>query len=367
MVSNWIHRHPRLVDAVMLLALALFYVVAGKKLHRSADGLPIAVVEILPLLVRRRFPLAVLAVVTAAALVEVAVYGSAILPFAAAFAVYTAAANLDRRTSLIASATSGAALLLFALARGGYGAFLDIALPFGVAWVVGDSLGTRRAYLSELELRAEWLEREQQAEAARAVAEEQARIARELHDVIAHSVSVMVVHAAAGRAAFDQRPQRACEALETIESTGRSALGELRRLLGAVRDGDPNYEPQPGLSRLASLIDQVRGSGLEVVLEVEGSPIPLPAALELSAYRVVQEALTNTLKHAQASHVDVHLHYRANQLEIEVRDNGTGKGNAAGGGSGLIGMRERVAAVGGTLSTGVAPSGGYLVKASVPL
>lgn len=368
MVSNWIRRHPRFVDAVMVLALALFYVVAGKKLHRWADGLPIAVVEIVPLLVRRRFPLPVLAVATAATLVEVAVYGSAIVPFAAAVAVYSVAANLDRRTSLIVSTTSGAALLLLAVARDGYGdAFVDIALPFGVAWVVGDSLGTRRAYMSELELRAERLEREQQAEAARAIAEEQARIARELHDVIAHNVSVMVVHAAAGRAAFNERPQRACEALETIESTGRSALGELRRLLGAVRDGDPDYEPQPGLSRLASLIDQVRGSGLEVLLHVEGTPTPLPAALELSAYRVVQEALTNTLKHAQASHVDVHLHYHANQLEIEVRDNGTGNGNAAGGGSGLIGMRERVAAVGGTLSTGAAPGGGYQVKASVPL
>jgi signal transduction histidine kinase len=367
MVSNWIHRHPRLVDAVMVLALALFYVVAGKKLHRSADGLPIAVVEIVPLLVRRRFPLPVLAVVTAATLVEVAVYDSAIVPFAAAVAVYTVAANLDRRTSLIASATSGAALLLFAVARDGYGAFLDIALPFGVAWVVGDSLGTRRAYLSELELRAEWLEREQQAEAARAVAEEQARIAREFHDVIAHNVSVMVVHAAAGRAAFNERPQRACEALETIESTGRSALGELRRLLGAVREGDPDYEPQPGLSRLPALIDQVRGSGLQVVLHIEGTPTPLPAALELSAYRVVQEALTNTLKHAQASCVDVHLQYRANQLEIEVRDNGTDNGNAAEGGSGLIGMRERVAAVGGTLSAAAAPGGGYQVKASLPL
>lgn len=367
MVSNWIRRHPRLVDAFVVLALAVFYLVAGKKLHRWTDGLSIAVVEIVPLLARRRFPLPVLAVVTAATLVEVAVYGSAIVPLAAAVAVYTVAANLDRRTSLLASATSGAALLLLAAARDGYGAFVEIALPFGVAWVVGDSAGTRRAYLSELELRAERLEREQQAEAARAVAEEQARIARDLHDVIAHNVSVMVVHAAAGRTAFNERPQRALEALETIESTGRSALGELRRLLGAVRDGDPDYEPQPELSRLPALIDQVRGSGLEVVLHVEGTPTPLPAALDLSAYRVVQEALTNTLKHARASHVDVHLHYRVDQLEIEVRDNGTGDGNAAGGGSGLIGMRERVAAVGGTLSTGATPGGGYQVRASVPL
>src|SRR5262249_24107432 len=195
----------------------------------------------------------------------------------------------------------------------------------------------------------------------------QARIARELHDVIAHNVSVMVVQAAAGRDAFEERPQRAREALETIEATGRSALGELRRLLGAVRDGDPDYEPQPGLSGLPTLIDRVRTSGLEVVLHVEGVPTPLPAAVELSAYRVVQEALTNTLKHAMATRVGVGLRYAANELGIEVRDDGRATGTGAGTGSGLIGMRERLAAFGGTLSAGSAPGGGYAVEARFPL
>jgi len=175
------------------------------------------------------------------------------------------------------------------------------------------------------------------------------------------------VHAAAGLDAFDERPHRAREALETIEETGRAALGELRRLLNAVRDGDPDYEPQPDLSRLPSLIDQVRSSGLEVVMHVEGTAAPLPAAVELSAYRVVQEALTNTLKHALASRVDVRLRYDTNELEVDVRDNGRATGNGAGTGSGLIGMRERLAAVGGTLSAGAAPGGGYAVKARFPL
>jgi signal transduction histidine kinase len=268
---------------------------------------------------------------------------------------------------LIASATAGAVISLIALARDGYHSLLQTVLLFGIAWVVGDNLGTRRAYTHELELRAERLEREQQAEAARAVAEEQARIARELHDVIAHNVSVIVVHAAAGRDAFDERPQRAREALETIEATGRSALAELRRLLNAVRDRNPDYEPQPGLAGLPSLIDRVRASGLEVALHIQGAPTPLPAAVELSAYRVVQEALTNTLKHAVASRVDVRLRYSTRELGVEVRDNGRATGNGVGTGSGLIGMRERVAAFGGTLSAGAAAGGGFAVDARFPL
>lgn len=366
MVWNWLQRHPRLVDTVIVLALASGYLGRAAHFGRWAVGLPLAVLEVAPLLVRRRFPLPVLIVVASATFAEVVVYGST-FPLAAAVAVYTVAAHLDRRSSLIASATSGVAISLAALTRNGYQSLVQTVLLFSIAWVVGDNLGTRRAYLSELELRAERLEREQQAEAARAVAEEQARIARELHDVIAHNVSVMVVQAAAGRDAFEERPQRAREALETIEATGRAALGELRRLLGAVRDGDPDYEPQPGLSRLPTLIERVRTSGLDVVLHVEGTPTPLPAAVELSAYRVVQEALTNTLKHAEASRVDVGLRYGTNELEVDVRDNGRATGNGAGTGSGLIGMRERLAAFGGTLSAGSAPGGGYTVEAKFPL
>jgi signal transduction histidine kinase len=366
MVWNWLQRHPGLVDVVMTLGLAAIFMGRAARLE-SWPGVPLALLEVAPLLVRRRFPLPVLGVVAAATLVETLVYGST-LQLPAAVAVYTVAAHLDRRTSLRASAVSGAAIAVAAHTRSGFGGLVQTVLLLGIAWVIGDNLGTRRAYFRELELRADRLEREQQAQAARAVAEEQARIARELHDVIAHNVSVMVVHAAAGLDAFDDRPHRAREALETIEATGRSALGELRRLLGAVRDGDPDFEPQPDLSRLPSLLDQVRSSGVEVVLHNEGAPAePLAAAIELSAYRVVQEALTNTLKHSLASRIDVRLRYSANELEVDVRDDGRATGNGTGTGSGLIGMRERLAAVGGTLSAGAAPGGGYAVKARFPL
>jgi signal transduction histidine kinase len=254
---------------------------------------------------------------------------------------------------------------LTALAVDGYNKALQALIAFGVTWVLGDSLGTRRAYTRALEERAERLERERERESARAVAEEQARIARELHDVIAHNLSVMVVQAAANDV-FDARPDRAREALQTIEATGRGALAELRRLLGGVRGDGADFAPQPDLAQLDELIDQVRAAGLQVVLHVDGEPRPLPAALELSAYRIVQEALTNTLKHAHASRADVALRYRAEALDVEIRDDGTGNGDAPAGGHGLIGMRERVGIFGGSLDAGPVPGGGFAIAARFP-
>jgi signal transduction histidine kinase len=240
------------------------------------------------------------------------------------------------------------------------------ALFFVAAWIGGDSLGTRRAYTRELEEKAERLEREREAEAARAVAEEQARIGRELHDVIAHNLSVIVVQAAAANDVFDTRPDRAREALREIESTGREALAELRNLLGAVR-GEADYRPQRGLDQLDELVDQVRAAGLNVAVSVEGAPRALPAGVDLSAYRVVQEALTNTLKHARASKADVLVRYGDDALDVQVRDDGRGNGNGGGTGSGLVGMRERVTTYGGSLDAGPADRGGFAVHARFPL
>jgi signal transduction histidine kinase len=217
-----------------------------------------------------------------------------------------------------------------------------------------------------LEERAARLERERETEAARAVAEEQARIARDVHDVIAHTISVIVVQAAAARDVLRSRPERVDEVLANIETIGRGALTELRRLLGAVR-GEASFAPQPGLSELDQLLTQLRATGLEVVLSVEGDPRPLPPALDLSAYRVVQEALTNTLKHAHATHADIVLSYRADELEVEIHDDGASIANGgAGTGSGLIGMRERVNLFGGSLAAGPDPAGGFTVSARLP-
>ncbi len=248
---------------------------------------------------------------------------------------------------------------------------------FGIAWAVGDNIGTRRAYLAELEARAARLEREREEQAARAIQEERARIARELHDVIAHNVSVMVIQASAGEEVFDSNPQRARDALGAVASTGRDALGELRRLLGVIRPGPddnepPAYGPQPGLAALPELIDQVRGTGLAVTLAIDGDSPEVPEAAALCAYRIVQEALTNTIKHAGATRADVELRYGPDEFVVSIRDNGAG-GSAGGqvnetsGGRGLIGMRERVALFGGHLDTGPTHGGGYQVTARLPL
>jgi len=226
----------------------------------------------------------------------------------------------------------------------------------------------RRAYLRELEEPTERLERERRESALQATREEQERIARELHDVIAHSVSVMVVQAAAARDVFERQPERAREALSSIEESGRSALTELRRLLGIVRTDDPeSREPQPGLAALESLVEQVRATGLEVELDVEPGLSELPAGVGLSAYRIVQEALTNTLKHSRASRARVQIARRGQELAIEVTDNGKGPGEASGNGHGLIGMHERVALLGGELEAGAQAGGGFAVKVRLPI
>ena len=366
MVWNWLRRHPFLVDTVIALLLNAVYVASA--VHgRHWLGVPLAALATLPLTVRRRYPIAVLAVVSGATFAYTAAYENDI-PIAVALAIYTCAAHLGRRRSLWASAVAAAAVLLVtAAATASYGQLIPDALIFIAAWVLGDNLGTRRAYTDALEERAERLEREREAEQARAVAEEQARIARELHDVIAHTISVIVVQAAAANDVFDSRPENARQALRDIETAGRGALAELRRLLGVLRAGETDFAPQPGLDRLDDLVANVRAAGLQVGLSIEGTPRPLPAGVDLSAYRVVQEALTNTLKHAEATHADVTLRFDADAVAVEVRDDGDGTGNGAAMGHGLVGMRERVGIFGGSLAAGPAAGGGFAVAAHFPL
>lgn len=367
MVWNWLRRHPTLVDVALVLALSAGYLGYAAHERRWVGGVALAVLQVAPLLVRRRYPLEVLAIVTAAFIVGAAV-SFVFPPFAQFVAIYTVAANLPRVEGLVAAtvATAAGTIALLAVGHEVDRATSDL-IPLIGAWVLGDSFRTRRAYTDTLEERAERLEREHEVERARAVAEEQARIARELHDVIAHNVSVMVVQAAAANDVFDTRPERAREALRAIESSGRTALGELRQLLGVSRGEGAEYAPQPGLDRLDDLVAQVRAAGLAVAVSVEGSPRPLPAGVDLSAYRVVQEALTNTLKHARATRADVALRYRADELGIEVRDDGASSGSSDGDGHGLIGMRERVSAFGGRLETGPRDTGGFAVSARFPL
>jgi signal transduction histidine kinase len=239
-------------------------------------------------------------------------------------------------------------------------------------WLVGDTLRRRSVQMVELQQRADDFEREREEESRRAVAEERARIARELHDIIAHSVSVMVVQAAAGRRVLDSQPETARASLEAIETTGRQALAEIRRLLGVLRRDDGPDEalvPQPGLAHVEALVDEMRRAGLPVELRVEGEPGPLPPGVDVSAYRVVQEALTNTLRHAGPARVSVIVRYGPDDVEVEVSDDGHGSSAhpAPAGGQGLVGMRERVALFQGDFEAGPRAGGGFAVRARLPI
>jgi signal transduction histidine kinase len=314
---------------------------------------PICALGTIAIFFRRRRPMEVLAFETAATAILIGLGVTSLTP-AVIFAVVSVAARGPRNVSLPATGAAFAILAVPALISPNVNIGRLIA-PFVflcVGWTIGDSLNTR--------------EREREERIGRAAAEERARIARELHDVVTHNVSVMVVQAAAAGEIFDKDPQRAREAIGAIEETGRRALNELRRLLGAVADSEGGVLPQPGLDRLGELVDRVRAAGLAVELLEEGTPGGVPEGVGLSAYRIVQESLTNTLKHAFASHVTVRVRYSGDAVEVEVTDDGVGAA-LHGEGRGLIGMRERVALYGGDLDAGSRAGGGYGVRARIPV
>jgi signal transduction histidine kinase len=247
------------------------------------------------------------------------------------------------------------------------GEFIFLPVLFSIAWLVGYALRERVAQAEAAESRAARAEREHEENARRAVFEERVRIARELHDVVAHHVSMMGVQAGAARMVIDRDPVKAKEALSGIEQSSRQAVAELHSLLGFLRQaGDTDgLAPQPGLSQLPELAASLGDSDLAVEVRIEGESRALPPTVDVSAYRIVQEALTNTLKHSAASHADVHLRYWPDELELEIVDDGRSNGDepSGPGGLGLIGMRERAALHGGQLTVGPAPGGGFAVKA----
>jgi signal transduction histidine kinase len=244
-----------------------------------------------------------------------------------------------------------------------------LPLEFGISWLAGYALRERAEQVEAAEVRATQAEREREAAARVAVAEERARIARELHDIVAHAVSVMVLQVGAVRHKLPPTLEDDRDALNRVEQAGRTALAEMRRLLGAMRrDGDGvELRPQPGLDGLDSLLEDVGRAGLPVRLHMDGGSAPLPRSIDLSAYRIVQEGLTNALKHARARHADVTLRYAPDELQIEVRDDGKGGAGNGGPGYGLVGIRERVTIYGGDMNAGTAPEGGYVLSARLPL
>jgi signal transduction histidine kinase len=253
-----------------------------------------------------------------------------------------------------------------------WGGFPLSALALMLAWLAGRSAYQRRARLAGLHRRAQELERERDTHAALAVAAERGRISRELHDVVAHALSVVVLQAQGGEAELAHRPERTREALGAIVETGRTALGETRRLLGALGHAAPDWAPQPGTEGLPRLVAQVKATGTPVRLHVEGRPRPLPSTVDLAAYRIAQEALTNVMKHAGPdASAGIVVRYATDALRIEVTDDGSTAGRPHLGeprtGHGLRGMRERVSVLGGTFEAGQRPEGGFAVKVSLPL
>jgi len=253
--------------------------------------------------------------------------------------------------------------------NGGIWAFLFANVVFGLVWIVGFSLGRKFEEADEAKERAARAERDREQQARTAVAEERARIARELHDVVGHSVSVMTVQASGVRRLLRPDQDREREALLVVERTGREALAEMRRMVGVLRRPEeaPSLAPQPSLDHLNRLVDQAREAGLPVELRIEGEAIQLPAGIDLTAYRLVQEGLTNVVKHAQATRAEVLVDYGDGYIEVTVKDDGKGVGNGDGGGHGLVGMRERVSVYGGEIDAGPQTGGGYRLRAKLPL
>ena len=334
----------------------------------------------LPLAIRRRVPAAALFIAAASlaiASVLVRHYAAGGVPvevfIAMLIAFYSVGAHCDERRAPLVGALALAVIAAVDLARpgffnGGHSPRPAAWLAFAIAWLVGRDMRRRRQRVTVLESRAELLEREREEKAQLAVSEERARIARELHDIVAHGVSVIVAQARAGPHLVHD-PEQTTSAFRAIESSGRDALVELRRLLGILRSEDQQLAigPQPGLDSLQSLLEQVRASGLPVQLRVEGDPVHLPAGIDLSAYRIVQEALTNVVKHADATRAEVVLRFDTRALELDILDDGRGATSVNGAGHGLIGMRERAALYGGTIETGTQDGGGYAVHARLPL
>jgi signal transduction histidine kinase len=365
---------------IAFLALeAMSEVVVG----RNSEGAPslwfallLIAIVVSPVFARRRFPFAAPATywLLAAAISFVNWW---VLPYAHSLFVVGMAVSFllgnlrdDFRAAVGLAVVVGSAAVLDHQIPGHTTAELVfVPMEFGISWLAGFAVRERAVKAEAAEERATAAERERDAAARIAVAEERTRIARELHDVVAHAVSVMVLQTGAVRHKLPAADVEDRDALEGVEQAGRTALVEMRRLLAAMRTDEEGAElaPQPGLNGLDSLADDVGRAGLPVRLHVDGEPFPLPRAIDLSAYRIVQEGLTNALKHARASNADVTVRYRPEEVQLEVRDDGIGSATSDGLGHGLVGMRERVKIYGGEMTAGTANGGGFVLSARLPL
>ena len=373
----------RLFDVLLGLALTILSVALLDGVIGHDPGRPgtvpayaLVLVHGLPLVVRRRWPLAVLGagIVSGMAIAWLGL-PLVVLGLALPVQVYTVAAWRPRPRSLAGLAAAEAGLALVQLAGPNppdASTWLANSLVVAAAWLLGDLLRRWRERAEAFERLAAELQRAREELARSAVAEERLRIARELHDVVAHSMSVIAVQSGVGAHVLDTRPEEARRALAAIETVSRSALQELRRMLGVLRDPGAGGElaPAPGLDGLGALVDRLAEAGLTVRVRIEGERPEVPPLADLSAYRIVQEALTNVVRHAGPASADVVVRYAANEIDVEVTDDGRGGTSLAapgGGGQGIAGMRERAAVTGGELEAGPLPGGGFRVAARLPL
>jgi signal transduction histidine kinase len=372
---------PWAIDAVLgtVFTVASLVAVLNTADTRTADyadtdalAVLLALAFGLPFYVRRRLPLASLLVAsTSLTLMALIGYSVGVQAQMLLVSAYTVGAHTDgvRRTiGLLYLESVVVVVAVVGLPDASSSNVLLFGVTYAVSFLLGYALRTRGLYLDQLEERARLLERERDEEARRAVADERLRIAQELHDVVAHSMGVIAVQAGVGAHVIDDDPVEAKRSLEAISDTSRGTLAEIRRLLGTLRaDGDGAYEPAPGLADLDALVRDVTAAGVEVTLHVDGAGRTLPAALDLTAYRILQEALTNVLKHAGPACATVTVTYGDDALHLEVADDGHGNAVASsGGGHGLLGMRERVAVYGGSLDAAPASGGGFRVRARLP-
>lgn len=353
----------------------------SKKLGQAAEFYQLQLVRwwiasavgVAAMLVRSRFPLVALVGAAGMTMVHASAEFIPVMPvdLAAPIALFTLAAAPGRRwVSYAALGLSLVAAYLVAAVVGPIGWAGGSWVPPAVValvWLFGDRTRTRRAYLDEVAARARDLERERDQQAELATAAERARIARELHDAVAHGLSVIVIQAQAAAGSMDRRPATARAALAAIVATGRDSLTEMRRLLGLTRPDDQELAPLPGVADLPTLVERIRAAGIPVTLNQTGRPVALPTGVALTVYRITQEALTNALKHASPARARVLVSFGEQGLELEITDDGPGPATERNGaGQGLIGMRERVALHHGSMRTGARPEGGYAVTVRLP-
>lgn len=370
---TWIRRHPFSADAALaVVALAVSVPpVSAISGHNHGLSLALVIVFACPLIWRRRAPFAVLLAMSGLAVVQFVVTPELNVDIAMLVAFYTVAAyELPRRVLAAAIMMETGAVVAAVTVTHTLGVLLLLSGAVAGAGLLGYYARTRRAYLAALVDRADRLEREQDQQAQLAAATERTRIAREVHDIVAHNIAVMIALAEGAAYTAPASTGQAVELMGQVSQTGRSALSDMRRLLGVLREpAQPERTPQPTLDDIEDLLATIRTAGLPVRLTVTGQPYPLPAAAQLALYRMTQEALTNTLKHAPgAAGAQVRLTYLTGEVELEITDAGCpGAVNSPGTGHGIAGMRERAAVFGGKVTAGPRPGGGWRVHTVLPL